>query len=370
MTQSFVRQGANIVCSYMTISSPRIICLDPIKESVETQGITIYSKIPEPLLNILDKKLDACFKCKMPKKVWGGLAAFFAGIAIAAIVIAVLIAASVSLPVIIAAGALSLKTVLITAAVATVAAAATAVTTYTIYSVDHACDVSLEGDWIGYHKTVLIEDQQALLNKSQLKCPNGGILNIIIDDELALLAARVISTVNDAEVWSHWLSKFFNGTITFLFSGPIGVLISSGFEFYNTMALPDDLSLEENATITAVESATSTTLETAILHSAMNEGGSRILDVTIAGIEKGVITEKGGDRILNFLARNGKSFSWKNFGSNLMTGLTTALIGFAIDQLSNVAERYYERQAGKALQRINDKDEEKGNNIGIIAVTQ
>lgn len=44
MARSFVRQGVNIICSNMTISTPRKLGLNPAKEPVETAGITIYSK--------------------------------------------------------------------------------------------------------------------------------------------------------------------------------------------------------------------------------------------------------------------------------------------------------------------------------------
>lgn len=40
MDRSFVRQGVNIICSNMTVSSPRKLGLNPAKESVETAGIT------------------------------------------------------------------------------------------------------------------------------------------------------------------------------------------------------------------------------------------------------------------------------------------------------------------------------------------
>lgn len=374
MTQSFVRQGANIVCSNMTISSPRKLGLNPKKESIETLGITIYSKIPEPLLNILDKKLDACFKCKMPKKVWGGLAAFFAGIAVVAIIVVVVVAAPIAAPAIIA-GIATLQVAVATAAIATVATVAAV--SYTVYSVEHACDVCTEGDWEQFHPTVLIENQPALLNKSQLMCPTGGTLDIIIDDELALKAAQLISSANTKEVWLHWGSKFIAGGITFATSGPLGVTISSSLEIYNTCK--DEGISNQNWTIfdgindvknSAIQYVGSNATGMGIEHLAANQGGSLILEAAIWGMDRGIISKTAGDKVLDFLVRNGKPFSWKNFGSNLKAGLTTALIGFAIDQLSNVAERHYEQQAGDALEEINEQDQKKGNNIGIIAVTQ
>lgn len=340
MTQSFVRQGVNIVCSNMTISSPRKLGLDPEKKSVETQGITIYSEDPVPLLNILDKKLDACFECKMPKKLWGGLAAFFAGIAIAAIVVAILILAPYSIPAILAIASISLEGALITSVVATAAYGFASL--YEVYAVSHACDACLEGDWIEFHKTVLIEDQPALLNKSQLLCPTGGTLDIIFDDELALQAAQLISSANNSEVKAHLLSKGIAGFLTFICSGVLGTVISAAIEYYNTTEI-DDRKSNQNSSV-------------------LKDAGVAVLEHNVSAATEAVLTVP----VVN------SSVIWKSFGKNCLNkaSIFGTIITFAVDLVSNQIEKSYEDDAKVASEEKNREDEEKGNNIRIIAITQ
>lgn len=337
MARSFVRQGVNIICNHMTVSTPRKLGLNPAKELVETSGITIYSAIPEPLLNILDKKLDNCFKCKIPHKKWDGLAAFFAGIAIAATVVVVVVTAPVSGPMIAAIAASAVATAAATTAVAgTVAAAATS---YLCYKLSHDCDIIFNAQWQNYHETVLIESQNALLSSSSMMCPVGGKLEIIIDDVLALNAAKIISRANNDDVFWNETNKFINGILAFATGGPFGATIASALEIYNT-ATDDgkDKSFAEGSVDSSIDATVAFEADT---------------------IKKIVTTSP---------------YLWEDFIKDLKKGIYGAVVGFAIDQYFKKLERDDDSNAGNAAKQYNGNDEKSSkisnNAINIISTTQ
>jgi len=370
MAQSFVRQGVNIICSNMTVSSPRKLGLHPDKVLVKTAGITINTVVPAPLLNILDKKLDDCFKCKMPKKVWGGLAAFFAGIAIVAVVIVVVVTAPVSGPIVAAiAGVATVTSAVVVGSAAAVGGIAS--TIYAVYKLSHECDKVFDAQWVDFHNTVLFEKQYALLNHSFLKCPVGGRLNIIISDPLASQAARLISSANNKEVWLQWTSKFITGVLAFGFGKPIGVTIASGMEIYSTMT--DNGLSNQSANIfgeagkATQDHAVSTAAEAAVKHSLIRNGGMMILNVAIYAEGKGILTTAQANKMLDWLVSNGKVFSWNELRAEFKKGMVGALCGFVVDQVSNSIEEYYERKSGQYTRTFNAKDQDDENNIKIIA---
>ncbi|XUA17340.1 hypothetical protein ACQVA2_11640 [Citrobacter sp. OP27] len=370
MAQSFVRQGVNIICSNMTVSSPRKLGLHPDKVLVKTAGITINTVVPAPLLNILDKKLDDCFKCKMPKKVWGGLASFFAGVAIVAIVIVVVVTAPVSGPIVAAiAGVATVTSAIVVGSAAAVGGIAS--TIYAVYKLSHECDRVFDAQWVDFHNTVLFEKQYALLNHSFLKCPVGGKLNIIISDPLASQAARLLSSANNKEVWLQWTSKFITGVLAFGFGNPIGVTIASGMEIYSTMT-DNGLSNQRSNLLDEAEKATqdhavSTTAEEAIKHSLIRSGGMMILNVAIYAEGKGILTTAQANTVLDWLVSNGKVFSWNDLGAEFKKGIVGALCGFVVDQVSNGIEDYYEQKSGQYMRTFNSKDQNDENNIKVIA---
>ncbi|SUI04539.1 Uncharacterised protein [Salmonella enterica subsp. indica] len=99
----------------------------------------------------------------------------------------------------------------------------------------HDCDIVSQAKWENYHKTVFIERENALLDSSYMLCPVGGRLQIIIDDLLALDAAKLIASANNDEVFFTEVNKFINGMIAFATGGPFGVSIASALEIYNTI---------------------------------------------------------------------------------------------------------------------------------------
>lgn len=340
MPRSFVRQGMNIICSNMTISTPRKLGLNPAKESVETAGITIYSTASEPLLNILDKKLDDCFKCKVPQKNWGGLAAFFAGVAIAAVVVVVVLTAPVSGPIIAAIASVALVEAAVTVAAVTVAVAATC---YSVYKTSHECDRIFDAKWQNYHETVFIEKEHALLDSSFMICPVGGRLEIIIDNVLAQSAAEIISRANNDDIFWTETNKLINGIIAFATGGPFGASIASAIEFYNT---------------------------------ATDDGKDKSVfdDAVDATIDSGIGFGADTGKTLAEKVMYGHSYSWGAFVKDLKKGIYGAVVGFAIDQFFKSTENDDERDAKNGLNIYNNEDEHflkrSENAINIISTTQ
>ena len=378
MARSFVRQGVNIICSNMTVSTPRKLGLNPKKASIEGAGITIYSAIPEPLLNISDKKLNDCFECKMPLKVWGGLAAFFAGMAVVAIIVVVVVTAPVTLPLTAAAAA----TVATATTIGTWATAGMVSTSlYTIYKMLHECDRIEEAHWLQYHKSVFIEKKNALLDASYMKCPVGGRLEIIIDDTIAQKAARIISDANTNEVYLHWGSKFINGALAF-FGGGFGSSIASALEIYNTFTDDGISNKEQNYSDDAKSAATDALLSleadalNAILKNkvANGAGGIHVFALVIYAQSKGLLTSTQAGSILSRFMTYGEHFSWKEFALNSAKGLGMAGIGLGVDMYSNYEEKKLEDEANENLKYADENDKNSNqrskNSIGIYSIKE
>lgn len=326
MIQSFISQDTNIVCSNMTNFIPRKLGLDPQKELIEFAGISICGKKRMPLLNISDKKISGCFICKMPQKIWGGLSAFFASISMTACVSIIFMVAGISIPFIGPIIASYTLAGLIGIAIVT-DLLADIYKLYTIYRVIHECDNVLMGQWINYHETALIEKMPALLNKSQLKCPVGGTLDIILDDKLAYIAAAKISFVNSIEVREQWGNKSISGFLTLVGNGGsiICLAISCYSEYSSTK---DEPSNQKHDPL-----------------SNLAEAGKGYISSTIPGLFP---------------------FNLSSF----ITGLASALLIYGIDQGSKYLQEELEEQTQELQNDINQQDQREGNNIGIIASTQ
>lgn len=372
MAQSFIRQDTNIVCSNMTIFIPRKLGLDPQKELIEFAGISICGKKRVPLLNISDKKLNDYFRCKTPLKIWGGLAAFFIGIAFVAVLVIIVATSEITVPILTTiAAVVSVKTLIGIAVTATVLAGG--FICYSVYRAEHDCDKTLEGQWINYHETALIETKPALLNKSQLKCPAGGTLDIILDDILAFKAALFLSYINTHEIAVRWGSKFIDGVITFCAceGRPSSLVISSAIELYETWK--EDAGEEADLLIDAITASTEYVISSAVesvIEVIKAKGGSKVLDAYIWLIKKGILPPKAGEKALDYLIKKASHFSWKRLAKDFAKGLIPALITFAIDQAAGKFEEMNEQFANMILDNINEQDQENGNNIGIIASTQ
>ena len=164
----------------------------------------------QPILNVDDKKVSECFDCKNPKSFWGGLVALCVGICIGIAIGAAIVATGGAAAVAMAAFAAAKCAMVVTAAVAAVSVVA--------YTATHDCDASLQGAWKLMHDSVLLNGKSALLNQSVLDCPQKGKILIILNENAASEAARLISMYNNREVYIQWGTQLLEGLITGLSS--------------------------------------------------------------------------------------------------------------------------------------------------------
>ncbi|OKS88639.1 PAAR-like protein [Mucilaginibacter polytrichastri] len=232
---SFIPEGANVICTNMTNGSPLQI--------LRNHNTTVaYLSKKKPLLNRADRKISASFQCKNQSKFWGGLATLTAGIAVGALVVfavAATVATGGLAGVAIAAAAETIASAaLATGVVSAIASGVLGAATNSI--VKHACDVTLGSPWMKdtWHKTVLLDKDNALLNISILQCSNGGMVSIILDKPTAMDAAKKISENNNEEIDEHYKSEFAIGVvtgvvITAMGASVVGVLVGGGIATYD-----------------------------------------------------------------------------------------------------------------------------------------
>lgn len=210
MAQSYIRQGTCIVCSNMTCGVPR-------KLGVSRKKCTVINgSSTQPILNADDKKVSECFDCKNPKSFWGGLVALCVGICIGIAIGAAIVATGGVAAVAMAACAAAKCAMIVTAAVAVVSIVA--------YTATHDCDASLQGIWKLTHDSVLLNGKSALLNQSVLDCPQKGKILIILNENAASEAAKLISKYNNREVYIQWGTQLLEGCITGLAAQLTGVV--------------------------------------------------------------------------------------------------------------------------------------------------
>lgn len=181
---------------------------------------TMHDAKNKPLLNIDDRKLSGSFSCVVPGIFWGGLQALCLGIALAALALATIATGGLALAVICAVG--------LTACAVGIGAGVTA-----LCQIAHACDATLSSEWLYSHENVKIENANALLNRSQLICTKGGVLNLIINSDIAEDAAMKISDHNLNQFYAQIGSQFAMGLIGGIFSGG-----GTGFVISSIIALP------------------------------------------------------------------------------------------------------------------------------------
>lgn len=211
MAQSYIRQGTCIVCSNMTCGVPR-------KLGVSRKKCTVINgSSTQPILNDDDKKISECFDCKNPESFWGGLVALCVGICIGIAIGAAIVSTGGAAAVVMTAYAAAKCAIVVTVAVAAVSVVA--------YTATHDCDASLQGTWGGTHASVLLNGKPALLNQSYLDCPQKGKILIILNENAASEAAKLISMYNNREVYIQWGTQLLEGCITGLaaqFTGVVG----------------------------------------------------------------------------------------------------------------------------------------------------
>ncbi|MBF1550937.1 MAG: type IV secretion protein Rhs [Prevotella salivae] len=163
------------------------------------------------LLTVEDRKIDESFECVEKGLDWGGFEALAAGICIGALVVAT-----------VATGGLALAAtgVMYAAAGATVISGVGG-----IISIANACDCTLESTWSAESSSVRFNEYAALLNRSFMNCKNKGVINIILDKQIAMDAAKAISDSNMNAFYWKMGSQFVMGAITALTAASSGVAL-------------------------------------------------------------------------------------------------------------------------------------------------
>ena len=195
MAESYIPAEAYVICSNMTCGVPRKLLPS---RSDKTVAHSNGSKI---LLTVEDRKIDESFECVKKGLDWGGFEALAAGICIGALVVAT-----------VATGGLALAAtgVMFAAAGATVISGVGG-----IISIAHACDYTLKSLWEKGSLSVKFNKHAALLNRSSMFCLGGnGTINIILDKQIAMDAAKAISDSNMNAFYWKMGSQFVMGAIT------------------------------------------------------------------------------------------------------------------------------------------------------------
>lgn len=217
MSKQYIKMGTNVVCTNMTFPSP-------LRIGTPSRICTALTKEDKPVLRIVDTKISNCFECRVPQMKWEGVRASILGIVAGALIVAgaiALIAATV------ATGGLAAGIVAgIGAAILPESLAALTVSVYIAdailigselklgYDLKHLCDASLEATWDMGLPSTIIEGEQAILDRSFIPCPQGGIITLIIDDGLAEHAACMIADRNSEIINKEWWGQFYQGMIS------------------------------------------------------------------------------------------------------------------------------------------------------------
>ena len=227
MAESYIPAEAYVICSNMTCGVPRKLLPS---RSDKTVAHSNGSKI---LLTVEDRKIDESFECVKKSLDWGGFEALAAGICIGALVVAT-----------VATGGLALAAT----GVMYAAAGATFISGVGgIISIAHACDCTLKSLWEDESLSVKFNKHAALLNRSSMTClGSGGVINIILDKQIAMDAAKAISDSNMNAFYWRMGSQFVMGAITALTAASSGVALVGAAVLavpsYFGWWLPDDLS--------------------------------------------------------------------------------------------------------------------------------
>ena len=217
MSEQYIEMGTNVVCTNMTIPSP-------LKIGTPSRICTALTKDGKPVLRIVDTKISNCFECRVPQMKWGGVMASIFGIAAGALVVAgaiALIAATIvtgglAAGIFAGIGAAILPDSLVALTVSVYIADAILLGSKLKlgYDLKHLCDASLEATWDMGLPSTIIEGEQAILDRSFIPCPQGGIVTLIIDDGLAKQAARMIADNNHDIFEKELLNQFIQGVIS------------------------------------------------------------------------------------------------------------------------------------------------------------
>ena len=296
MAESYIPAEAYVICSNMTCGVPRKLLPS---RSDRTVAHSNGSKI---LLTVEDRKIDESFECVEKGLSWGGFEALAAGICIGALVVAT-----------VATGGLALAAtgVMYAAAGATVISGVGG-----IISIANACDCTLESTWSAESLSVRFNKNAALLNRSFMNCKNKGVINIILDKQIAMDAAKAISDSNMNAFYWRMGSQFVMGAITAITAASSGVALVGAAVLavpsYFGWWLPDDLS---STTSNIASGAITYGLGLASGAGAAGVGVGIMTGSNVVGSLSGTIV----GAVINKIGVN----ELKNTGSFIMTGTKT-----------------------------------------------
>ena len=378
MGQSYIREGTNVVCTNMTCGTPQLLLRGA------QNGLVINKSSDNPVLNIDAKKISAPFACKMATKVWGGLQSFLLGVAVGAVAVflvaATIVTCGAALPAIIGAIAITSEAVALTS-IAVGGLAAGYAEHRKQKGLDHDCDITEKSTWASFHPEVYIENRNALLNKSKMACKIGGTINIILDPEVAKIAAAYISKMNSLEIQEQEDNKFWQGVVSGLTGGatPIALAISVGLytgalDFLNFW---NDDSLGETRTSNSddppLENSVKNSVGTNVYSSGAGGGADNAISTGVgahkAGVEKGAEidsqissktaeankqVEKAIENKLGAMETHTAAEEWgKEAGHRASSGASSSSVESAktAEGMLGRASEEYEKQATQAVKK-------------------
>ena len=352
MAESYIPAEAYVICSKMTCGVPRKLLPS---RSDKTVAHSNGSKI---LLTVEDRKIDESFECVEEGLSWGGFEALAAGICIGALVVAT-----------VATGGLALAAtgVMFAAAGATVISGVGG-----IISIAHACDCTLESTWGGKSSSVRFNKHAALLNRSLMKCINKGTINIILDKQIAMDAAKAISDSNMNAFYWRMGSQFVMGAITAITAASSAVSLVAAAVLavpsYFGWWLPDDLS----STTSNIGAGAITYIAGLVVTKEVKSTVSLIMTgaKTAAGYAQygyGVLVENIGTQFEGAIrtAIHSKQINpsqLKGFAAGLGGAAVNVGIGIAAD--NNIDD--YQKEASDENKNANNDD--KLNSINVVSI--
>ena len=352
MAESYIPAEAYVICSNMTCGVPRKLLPS---RSDKTVAHSNGSKI---LLTVEDRKIDESFECVEEGLSWGGFEALAAGICIGALVVAT-----------VATGGLALAAtgVMFAAAGATVISGVGG-----IISIAHACDCTLESTWSAESLSVRFNKNAALLNRSFMNCKNKGVINIILDKQIAMDAAKAISDSNMNAFYWRMGSQFVMGAITAITAASSAVSLVAAAVLavpsYFGWWLPDDLS----STTSNIGAGAITYIAGLVVTKEVKSTVSLIMTgaKTAAGYAQygyGVLVENIGTQFEGAIrtAIHSKQINpsqLKGFAAGLGGAAVNVGIGIAAD--NNIDD--YQKEASDENKNANNDD--KLNSINVVSI--
>ena len=310
------------------------------------------------LLTVEDRKIDKSFECVEKGLDWGGFEALAAGICIGALVVAT-----------VATGGLALAAtgVMYAAAGATVISGVGG-----IISIANACDCTLESTWSAESSSVSFNKNAALLNRSFMKCKNKGVINIILDKQIAMDAAKAISDSNMNAFYWRMGSQFVMGAITAITAASSAVSLVAAAVLavpsYFGWWLPDDLS----STTSNIGAGAITYIAGLVVTKEVKSTVSLIMTgaKTAAGYAQygyGVLVENIGTQFEGAIRT---AIHSKQINPSQLKGFAAGLGGAAVNVGIGIAAENNIKDYQKEASRKNDFAEidDKSNSINVVSI--